>query len=278
MTALRRLPRPGPRQRLLLPPVLRRPSVFVEPVSVVTRLGPTAVPLPRKWDGLPFVGRGREGAARRVPQVGATTGFRKPCTARTSGTVLGAELVYARVSTAKQDLDRQVDALAAAGIPAQADLSGQEVRRHDRPAPEELSSLIDGHLSQNTDMPSWAQTSPALRPNGFRYNAGPAVPLTELSEPHGCVVHQRSLSPDRQRFSGTGRDRQCLVAVLSGRYVKTWVPAGPARPGVSASRPWQLRPAWTAGKSGRAFPGWFRMNGSLAAPVSAAAGELSAQD
>ena len=29
-----------------------------------------------------------------------------------------AELVYARVSTAKQDLDRQVDALTAAGIPA----------------------------------------------------------------------------------------------------------------------------------------------------------------
>ncbi len=58
------------------------------------------------------------GAARRVPQVSATTGCRKLRTARTSGTVLGVELSYARVSTAKQDLDRQVDALTTAGIPA----------------------------------------------------------------------------------------------------------------------------------------------------------------
>ncbi len=55
--------------------------------------------------------------ARRVPQVSATTGCRKARTGRTSGRC-SAELVYARVSTAKQDLDRQVDALTAAGIPA----------------------------------------------------------------------------------------------------------------------------------------------------------------
>ncbi len=67
------------------------------------------------------------------------------------------ELVYARVLTARQDLDRQDDALtAAAGIPAMRISLGQEVRCHHRPAPEELSSLIDGHLSQNTDTPSWA--------------------------------------------------------------------------------------------------------------------------
>ncbi len=56
---------------------------------------------------------------RRVPQVSATTGCRKPRTAWTSGTVPGVELGYARVSTAKQDLDRQIGALSTAGIPTE---------------------------------------------------------------------------------------------------------------------------------------------------------------
>ncbi len=45
-------------------------------------------------------------------------GCRKPPTGRTSGTVLGVELGYARVSTAKQGPRPQVDALTTAGIPA----------------------------------------------------------------------------------------------------------------------------------------------------------------
>ena len=44
------------------------------------------------------------------------------------------DLRYAAVSTAKQDLDRQVDALHQVGIPPERVLPGQEVRRHDRPA------------------------------------------------------------------------------------------------------------------------------------------------
>ena len=51
-----------------------------------------------------------------MPEVGSETPSR-PCRALpTSGTVGVVELGYARVSTAKQDLDRQIEALADAGV------------------------------------------------------------------------------------------------------------------------------------------------------------------
>jgi DNA invertase Pin-like site-specific DNA recombinase len=57
-----------------------------------------------------------EHGVRSVPEVGA----RKPShfgrTSATSGTFALVELGYARVSTAKQDLDRQIEALLEAGI------------------------------------------------------------------------------------------------------------------------------------------------------------------
>jgi DNA invertase Pin-like site-specific DNA recombinase len=65
----------------------------------------------------PALGRDRQkSAGRRVPKVGPE----KPCrfggTSATSGTVALVQLGYARVSTAKQDLDRQIEALLEAGI------------------------------------------------------------------------------------------------------------------------------------------------------------------
>src|SRR3954454_21616644 len=55
-------------------------------------------------------------AAAGVPEVGAETASRFGGTSATSGTFALVELGYARVSTAKQDLDRQIEALADAGI------------------------------------------------------------------------------------------------------------------------------------------------------------------
>jgi DNA invertase Pin-like site-specific DNA recombinase len=55
-------------------------------------------------------------AVSRVPKVGAGKPSRFDGTSATSGTFALVELGYARVSTAKQDLDRQIEALAEAGI------------------------------------------------------------------------------------------------------------------------------------------------------------------
>ncbi len=53
--------------------------------------------------------------------------------------MLGVELGYARVSTAKQDLDRQVDALTTAGIPTER-IYLDKKSGADRPG---LSTLLD---------------------------------------------------------------------------------------------------------------------------------------
>jgi hypothetical protein len=58
----------------------------------------------------------RKYAASHVPKVGAGKSSRFGATSATSGTFALVELGYARVSTAKQDLDRQIEALADAGI------------------------------------------------------------------------------------------------------------------------------------------------------------------
>ena len=80
------------------------------------RSGGRAVPDPRKWDGdrranriwlLRYVGRPICWFRNRVPAHAYGRDFRYGC---------GVELGYARVSTVKQDLDRQIDALVKAGV------------------------------------------------------------------------------------------------------------------------------------------------------------------
>jgi hypothetical protein len=58
----------------------------------------------------------RKHASRHVSEVGAEKPSRFDRTSATSGTFALVELGYARVSTAKQDLDRQIEALLEAGI------------------------------------------------------------------------------------------------------------------------------------------------------------------
>ncbi len=98
-------------------------------------------------------------AAHRVPQVSATTGCRKSRTARTSGTVPGVQLGYARVSTAKQDLDRQLDALTTAGIPTERVYLGKKSGATTDPAASRRSlfSPQGRHRHLTVMLSSWRQ-------------------------------------------------------------------------------------------------------------------------
>jgi DNA invertase Pin-like site-specific DNA recombinase len=80
--------------------------------------GPRSVPHPWKWNG-PLsssgssVVAGRWPSQRLVPKGDAVSPVRSEHPVRSGGVELG----YARVSTVKQDLDRQIDALEQVGIP-----------------------------------------------------------------------------------------------------------------------------------------------------------------
>ena len=110
-----------------------RVSRKTSPLTILARVGQLG-----HFPGCPGIGSGTPrrpsaegcgGAALRVPEVGATTGCRKPRTGRTSGTVLGGAGLRAGLDRQagprppSRRTDRRWD-------PGQADLSGQEFRRH----------------------------------------------------------------------------------------------------------------------------------------------------
>ena len=79
--------------------------------------------------------------ACRVPQALTKPTSRNDVVSVTSDTVAGMELGYARVSTAKQDLERQIDALTATGIAPEKIFVDKKSGAHtDRPG---LTALLD---------------------------------------------------------------------------------------------------------------------------------------
>src|SRR5664279_1028377 len=96
---------------------------------------PNKYPQSWKWDGLRLVVPDHEVHARGfVPDVVFSIECRFIRTDLTSGTFRVVDLGYARVSTSRQDLDRQVDALQAVGIdPARIYLDKKSGSTVDRP-------------------------------------------------------------------------------------------------------------------------------------------------
>ena len=155
------------------------------------------------------------------------------------------ELGYARVSTAKQDLDRQVDALTQAGIAPEQDLPGQEVRRHHRPAraaggprlrPQRRRDRCAHPGSARPDRPRHPQPHPRAR-GARRGDPQPRRPdqgrLKQPRRPDGAAGRRaaRPVRPDgTDLHAGTGR--ACPL-----RRNSQGPPDRPAHPG----RPGQAR-------------------------------------
>jgi len=154
------------------------------------------VPLPRKWNTPPPACRGLRESGVPRPRGRCHTGCRKPRTARTSGTVLGVELGYAPVLTAKQDLDRQIDALTIAGIATERIyLDKKSGATTDRPR---LRVLLDYARSGDVIVTRPSSTTPPTyappgtpSPRSSPRLASPAAPLPAPAAPAPRAGHRR---------------------------------------------------------------------------------------
>ncbi|MGW6128887.1 recombinase family protein [Cellulomonas sp. NPDC055163] len=125
------------------------------------------------------------------------------------------ELGYARVSTAKQDLERQIDALTAAGIPAERIFVDKKSGAHtDRPG---LTALLDYALeaasSSCTPTGPWAGSPSCCLRCSRRWDAppcssAPSTPAPSPPRPAGAAddpaSSTRTSSPTRSTCARPG--------------------------------------------------------------------------